>query len=58
MFQNSELSIDTPVSSRHIQVMAAAVLGVCILAITVFAPLDVIHNATHDTRHSAGFPCH
>jgi len=23
-----------------------------------FAPIEVIHNATHDTRHSTGFPCH
>ncbi|MCK5728309.1 MAG: CbtB-domain containing protein, partial [Methylococcales bacterium] len=21
-------------------------------------PIEVIHNAAHDTRHSSGFPCH
>jgi cobalt transporter subunit CbtB len=20
--------------------------------------IDIAHNAAHDTRHSAGFPCH
>jgi cobalt transporter subunit CbtB len=23
-----------------------------------FAPLSAVHNAAHDTRHSAAFPCH
>tara|TARA_Y100001970_G_scaffold293574_1_gene441291 strand:+ start:2390 stop:2599 length:210 start_codon:yes stop_codon:yes gene_type:complete len=24
----------------------------------VQGPADLIHNATHDARHAAGFPCH
>jgi len=23
-----------------------------------FAPLSAVHNAAHDTRNSAAFPCH
>jgi cobalt transporter subunit CbtB len=23
-----------------------------------FAPVSAVHNAAHDTRHSAAFPCH
>jgi len=23
-----------------------------------FSHLEAVHNAAHDTRHSAGFPCH
>jgi cobalt transporter subunit CbtB len=23
-----------------------------------FSHLELVHNAAHDTRHSAGFPCH
>jgi cobalt transporter subunit CbtB len=23
-----------------------------------FSPIQVLHNAAHDARHSAGFPCH
>lgn len=40
------------------QIMASAALGLIILLAVGFAPLEVIHNATHDTRHSSGFPCH
>ncbi len=46
------------ITAKHLQLLAAALLGVSILAVTAFAPIDAIHNATHDTRHSAGFPCH
>ncbi len=40
------------------QVLGAALLGVMVLMVVGFAPIEVIHNATHDTRHSTGFPCH
>lgn len=40
------------------QILASAVLALTILSIVGFAPLEVIHNAAHDTRHSSGFPCH
>ncbi len=58
---SQELNLEqtaSAVSSKSIQLVAAALLGLTILSITVFAPLDVIHNATHDTRHNTGFPCH
>ena len=40
------------------QVLGAALLGLMVLMAVGFAPVEVIHNATHDTRHSTGFPCH
>ncbi len=43
---------------KHRQLLASALLGLIVLSIVGFAPLEVIHNATHDTRHSSGFPCH
>ncbi|MDC9729901.1 MAG: CbtB-domain containing protein [Methyloprofundus sp.] len=45
-------------SSKNTQLFASALLALSILTIVAFAPLEVIHNATHDTRHSSGFPCH
>jgi len=36
----------------------ALMLGVFILLSAGFAPIDAIHNAAHDTRHSFAFPCH
>lgn len=38
--------------------MAAAILGMVVLMGVGFAPMDVAHNAAHDTRHSFAFPCH
>jgi len=36
----------------------AAMLGVLIIGIVGFSHIEVLHNAVHDTRHAAGFPCH
>ncbi|MDQ7091230.1 MAG: CbtB domain-containing protein [Methylococcales bacterium] len=44
--------------NKKSQILASALLGLIILSAVGFAPLEVIHNATHDTRHSSGFPCH
>lgn len=48
--------------STHNQHLLSAVicalLGFAILIVVGFSPIEVIHNATHDTRHSTGFPCH
>ena len=38
--------------------LAAALLGLAMVWTVGFAPLSAVHNAAHDTRHSAGFPCH
>lgn len=54
--QNQQL--DTVQDSKKWQVFAAALLGLTILSIISLAPMEVIHNATHDVRHSSGFPCH
>jgi cobalt transporter subunit CbtB len=37
---------------------AALLLGLTILWGVGFSHIDALHNAAHDTRHSAGFPCH
>ncbi|MGH6719536.1 MAG: CbtB domain-containing protein [Alphaproteobacteria bacterium] len=39
-------------------VLAAALLGLFIVFGVGFAPIEVVHNAAHDTRHSIFFPCH
>lgn len=48
----------TLASSKNSQLFAAAVLGIVILFGVGFAPMDMAHNAAHDTRHSVAFPCH
>jgi len=36
----------------------ATLLGVFVLWVVGLSHIDIAHNAAHDTRHSAGFPCH
>ena len=43
---------------RLLPALAAVVLGVVVLFGVALANSDTIHNAAHDTRHSAAFPCH
>lgn len=38
--------------------LLAALIGMVMLAGIGFAQPETIHNATHDTRHATGFPCH
>lgn len=32
--------------------------GAVIIFLVGFSPMDVAHNATHDSRHALAFPCH
>ncbi len=58
MQQNAvETAIDLS-SSRISQVLATSVLGLVILLFVGFAPVNAVHNAAHDSRHSVSFPCH
>jgi cobalt transporter subunit CbtB len=45
-------------SDALIAAVMAAVLGVFVIWGIGFAPIGVLHNAAHDTRHSMAFPCH
>lgn len=51
-------AISVSTQAKSSQVLGAALLGLMVLMAVGFAPIEVIHNATHDTRHSTGFPCH
>ena len=47
-----------PEVGRMLPAPAAALLGAAILFGVAPANSDTIHNAAHDTRHAAAFPCH
>jgi cobalt transporter subunit CbtB len=34
------------------------VVGLILVFIAGFAPVEAVHNAVHDTRHALGMPCH
>lgn len=44
--------------SRVLQLALAGVLGLFIVGFSGFAPMEIVHNAAHDFRHSMAFPCH
>ncbi len=45
-------------SERLTAAISAAILGACLVYFAGFSHIDAVHNAAHDTRHSAAFPCH
>jgi cobalt transporter subunit CbtB len=51
-------STATTQSQRLTAALSAALLGVCLVYFAGFSQIDAVHNAAHDTRHSAAFPCH
>jgi cobalt transporter subunit CbtB len=44
--------------ARRAPALAMVLLGGLMLYVVGFLGLPTVHNATHDTRHAAGFPCH
>ena len=54
-------SVSTPVSAtlpaRWPAVLTLA-FGILVVLAAGFAQPSAIHNATHDTRHAFGLPCH
>jgi cobalt transporter subunit CbtB len=50
----------TLVSPRDRTLVGALALlfGLGFIFLVGFAPVSAVHNAAHDTRHSAAFPCH
>jgi cobalt transporter subunit CbtB len=45
-------------ASHRSAAVGAVLLGSVLLFLVGFAPMPAVHNAAHDTRHSAAFPCH
>ena len=43
---------------RLLAPLAAAALGIVLLTGAGLAQTGSIHDAAHDARHAAGFPCH
>ena len=61
MMNSTQTRLDlrvVPDTRRLLPALAAAMLGMVILFGVALANSDTIHNAAHDTRHAAAFPCH
>jgi cobalt transporter subunit CbtB len=51
-------SLDPSRSDVLIAALSTGLLGLVLIWGVGFSPMEVVHNAAHDVRHSAGFPCH
>jgi cobalt transporter subunit CbtB len=45
-------------ASRIVPALTAILFGSALFIATGFAAPSFLHNATHDTRHAFGLPCH
>ncbi|MGZ9667985.1 CbtB domain-containing protein [Pseudomonas sp. GNP014] len=45
-------------SQRLIAAFFTSILGAGLVYFAGFSHIEAVHNAAHDTRHSAAFPCH
>ncbi|MDX1724449.1 MAG: CbtB domain-containing protein [Pseudomonas sp.] len=51
-------SVTLPLSQRLLLAVGSCLLGAALIFVAGFSPIEAMHNAAHDTRHSAAFPCH
>ncbi len=51
-------SSSSTLSQRIVAAASASILGLCLVYFAGFSHIEAVHNAAHDTRHSAAFPCH
>lgn len=51
-------SVTLPLSQRLLLALGSCLLGAALIFVAGFSPIEAMHNAAHDTRHSAAFPCH
>jgi cobalt transporter subunit CbtB len=50
--------VNLGVVTRHLPALALLGFGVLMIYGVGFSVTQQVHNAAHDTRHAAGFPCH
>lgn len=59
LLDNDQTQIHSEVlKDKILPTMLAALLGLGLLYAAGFAETAQLHNAAHDGRHSASFPCH
>jgi cobalt transporter subunit CbtB len=54
----SESRAAAPPRDRTLVGALALLFGLGFIFLVGFAPVSAVHNAAHDTRHSAAFPSH
>ncbi|MCY1333737.1 cobalt transporter subunit CbtB (proposed) [compost metagenome] len=54
----SSPTVSLPLSQRLTLAVGSLLVGATLIWFAGFSHLEAVHNAAHDTRHSAAFPCH
>ena len=52
------ISSTSTFTQRLTAAIFASILGAGLVYFAGFSHIEAVHNAAHDTRHSAAFPCH
>lgn len=55
---NTQATTHSTLSQRIAVAAFGSVVGLFLIYGVGFAHPETIHNAAHDTRHAASFPCH
>ncbi|MDH4568510.1 cobalt transporter [Pseudomonas sp. BN414] len=45
-------------AQRLVLAIGTILVGLSLVYFAGFSHVEAVHNAAHDTRHSAAFPCH
>ena len=53
-----KISSTATLSQRLTAAIFTSILGASLVYFAGFSHIEAVHNAAHDTRHSAAFPCH
>ena len=56
--ENTRTIASTALSQRVSAAVFGGLIGLFLIYGVGFANPESIHNAAHDTRHAASFPCH
>ncbi|WP_286786388.1 MULTISPECIES: CbtB domain-containing protein [Pseudomonas] len=54
----SSTAVTLPLSQRLTLAVGSILVGAALIYFAGFSHMELVHNAAHDTRHSAAFPCH
>ena len=55
---HTQTTVFSTLSQRVAAATFGSLIGLFLLYGVGFAQPETIHNAAHDTRHAASFPCH
>lgn len=56
--QSCAVPASQSLSQRLALAIGSCLLGAVLIFFAGFSHVEALHNAAHDTRHSAAFPCH